>query len=49
MAILFQQTIVGAVLAWYFTLDLHITKNWEEVVKAFISQYEYNKELDVII
>ena len=34
-------------MAWYFTLDLHITKNWEEVVKAFITQYEYNQKLDV--
>ena len=49
MAILFQQTLTGAALLWYFTLDTHKSRNWEEVVKAFITQYEYNQELDVII
>ena len=34
MAVLFQQTLKGAALAWYFTLDTYKAKNWEEVVKA---------------
>ena len=31
------------------SLDTHKTRNWEEVVKIFITQYEYNQELDVTI
>ena len=49
MAVLFQQTLKGAALVWYFTLDTYKAKNWEGVVKAFIAQYEYNQELDVTI
>ena len=49
MAMLFQQTLTGAALAWYFTLDVHVTKSWEGVVKAFVVQYEYNQELDITI
>ena len=47
MAILFQQTLIGAALAWYFTLESYENKNWEKVVKAFITQYEYNQEQGV--
>ena len=31
------------------TLDTYKAKNWEEVIKAFVAQYEYNQELDVTI
>ena len=37
MAVLFQQMVKGAALAWYFTLDAYKAKNWEEVVKAFVT------------
>ena len=49
MAILFQQTLTGAALSWYFTLEPYKTRVWEEVVKAFITQYEYNQGLDVTV
>ena len=49
MAILFQQTLIRVDLSWYFTLDTHKTMNWEEIVKAFITQYKYNQELEVTI
>ena len=49
MAILFHQTLTGAALSWYFTLQPSKTRIWEEVVKAFVTRYEYNQELDVTV
>ena len=49
MAVLFQETLIGAALSWYFTLDMHKARNWKEVVKGFITPYEYSQELDVTI
>ena len=49
MTILFQQILMGATHVWSFSLDTHKTRNWEEVIKAFVTKYEYNEELDVTI
>ena len=49
MTILFQQTLTEVVLLQYFTLNTHKARNQEEVVKAFITQYKFNQDLDVTI
>ena len=41
------QRTISVSFVWYSNLDTQKTKNWENVVKAFITQYEYNKEFDV--
>ena len=49
MVFSFQQTLIRAVLSWHFTMDTHKITNWEGVVKAFITQYEYIQQLNVTI
>ena len=47
LAQLFQQSLTGAALNWFMSLDLTRIKTWEDICNAFIAQYNYNKEVDV--
>ena len=44
---LFQQSLTGAALRWFMTLDLSRIKSWKDVCNIFISQYSYNNEVNV--
>jgi len=47
LAQLFQQSLTGAALRWFVSLDRSKIKNWEDICNAFNTQYHYNLEVDV--
>ncbi|KAH7841178.1 hypothetical protein Vadar_026661 [Vaccinium darrowii] len=47
MAQMFHETLTGPALQWLLSLDISKRQTWEEMVAAFIKQYEYNVQLKV--
>src|SRR2546429_3689283 len=47
LAQLFQQSLAGAALRWFVTLNRSKIKTWEDICNAFNTQYSYNIEVDV--
>jgi len=47
LAQLFQQSLTGAALRWFVSLDHAKMKTWEDICNAFNTQYHYNIEVDV--
>ena len=47
LAQLFQQSLTGAALKWFMSLDLTKIKTWEDICNVFNKQYHYNIEVDV--
>ena len=46
---LFHRTLTGAAAQWFLSLEDSKTKNWEDIMDAFVAQYNYNTQLDVIL
>src|ERR1041384_343489 len=47
LAQLFQQSLTGTTMRWFFGLDKTKIRTWEDVCHAFNSQYHYNLDVDV--
>ena len=46
---LFHHTLTGAAAQWFLSLEDSKTKNWEDIMDAFVAQYSYNTQLDVTL
>ncbi len=47
LAQLFQNTLTGVALKWFFNLKDSRTNTWEDICSEFFKQYRFNNELDV--
>ena len=47
LAQLFQQSLTGAALKWFMSLDLTKIGGWEDICNEFSKHYHYNIEVDV--
>ena len=47
LAQMFQKTLTGAALHWFFNLEVTRAKNWEDICHEFHKQYKYNIEVDI--
>ncbi|KAF5931511.1 hypothetical protein HYC85_027682 [Camellia sinensis] len=45
---LFGPTMLGIPAIWYAKLEDSVKQNWEEIAEAFIVQYSYNTQIEVI-
>ena len=45
LAQLFQQSLTGAALKWFMSLDLTKIRTWEDICSIFNAQYHYNIEV----
>ena len=43
----FPMSLEGAVIQWYYTLDVHVQQDWKELCSAFIKQYGLNSQFKV--
>ena len=43
----FLMSLEGAVIQWYYTLDIHVQQDWKELCSAFIKQYGLNLQFEV--
>ena len=43
---LFQDSLSGTQLEWFYQLEGTNIRNWEDLVAAFYKQYQYNADLD---
>ena len=46
---LFHRTLTGAAAQWFLSLEDSKTRNWEDIMDAFVAQYNYNIQLDVTL
>ena len=46
---LFHRTLSGAAAQWFLSLEDSKTRNWEDIMDAFVAQYNYNTQLDVTL
>ena len=46
---LFHYTLTRASDQWFLSLEDSKTKNWEDIMDAFVAQYNYNTQLDVTL
>ena len=37
----------GAAIKWYYTLDVHVQRDWKELCSIFIKQYGLNSQFEV--
>ena len=44
---MFQNTLNGAALRWFFNLDDERARSWEDICWEFHKQYKYNMEVDI--
>ena len=47
LAQMFQNTLTGAALRWFFNLDDARARSWEGICRKFHKQYMYNVEVDI--
>ncbi|GMY12486.1 retrotransposon gag domain-containing protein [Fagus crenata] len=47
LAQLFQNTLTGVALKWFFNLKDSRTNTWEDIYSEFFKQYRFNNEVDV--
>ena len=47
MAQMFVQTLVGHALHWFTALEITKKKSWEDICEAFVTQFDYNIQLEV--
>ena len=40
-------SLEGAIIQWYYTLDVHVRQDWKELCSSFIEQYELNSQFEV--
>ncbi|RDX85388.1 hypothetical protein CR513_33422, partial [Mucuna pruriens] len=40
----FQDSLTGADLSWYVSLERGCVKTWRDLAKAFLKQNKYNEE-----
>ncbi|XP_028086261.1 uncharacterized protein LOC114287183 [Camellia sinensis] len=45
---LFGRTLLGIAAAWYAKLEDSMKQSWKEPAEAFITQYSYNAQIEVI-
>ena len=43
----FQLSLEGAAIKWYYTLDAHVRRDWNELCSIFIKQYRLNSQFEV--
>ena len=43
----FPMSLEGAAIKWYYTLDAHIRRDWNELCSIFIKQYGLNSQFEV--
>ena len=43
----FSLSLEGAVVKWYYTLDAHVQRDWNELCSIFIKQYGLNSQFEV--
>ena len=41
----FQDSLVGAVITWYTTLEVSQIRSWKDLMVAFIRKYQYNTDM----
>ncbi|RDX97017.1 hypothetical protein CR513_20263, partial [Mucuna pruriens] len=41
----FQDSMTGAALSWYVSLERERIKTWRDLVEAFLKQYKYNEDM----
>jgi len=41
----FQDSLVGAAVAWYTNLEASQIRSWKDLATAFIRQYQYNMDM----
>ena len=46
---LFHRTLAGVAAKWFISLEDSKTRNWEDIMNAFVAQYNYNTQLDVTL
>ena len=46
---LLHRTFTGAAAQWFLSLEDSRTRNWEDIMDTFVSQYNYNTQLDVTL
>ena len=44
---MFQNTLTGAALCWFFNLEDFLIRTWEDIGNEFYKQYTYNTEVDI--
>ena len=42
-------SLEGAAIKWYYTLDAHVRRDWNELCSIFIKQYELNSQFEVFL
>ena len=47
LAQMFQNTLTGAALRWFLSLEDSKTRTWEDIGNEFYRQYKYNTEVDI--
>lgn len=45
--LLFQHNLAGTALQWFARLNLQTVRNWEELSRAFLTQYRHNMDIGV--
>ena len=45
---LFGRTMSGVAAIWYAKLEDDVKRNWDEMVEAFIAQYFYNTQIEIM-
>ena len=43
----FPLSLEGAAVKWYYTLDAHVRRDWNELCSSFIKQYGLNSQFKV--
>ena len=43
----FLLSLEGAAIKWYYTLDAHVWRDWNELCSSFIKQYGLNSQFEV--
>ncbi|RDX68396.1 hypothetical protein CR513_52623, partial [Mucuna pruriens] len=41
----FQDSLTGASLSWYVSLERGLVKTWKDLVEAFLKKYKYNEDM----
>ena len=41
----FQESLVGAAITWYTTLEVSQIRSWKDLMVAFIRKYQYNTDM----
>ncbi|RDX98702.1 hypothetical protein CR513_18346, partial [Mucuna pruriens] len=44
----FQDSLIGAAINWYVSLERRRIKTWRDLAEAFLKQYKYSEDMNVL-